>query len=118
VRFAAGWERYTLLGQPGTVEHPEAGEVIFADETGLVFAQRWCWRQSDESAARESTTHAIITVEAHHDGAREDVEAALRDLLALLTKYAGGDYISAILDATQPALDDTAVIGIAKEDGK
>src|SRR5579885_1730946 len=51
VRFADGSERYTLLGQPGAVEHPAPGEVIFADETGLVFAQRWCWRQSDESAA-------------------------------------------------------------------
>jgi DNA/RNA-binding domain of Phe-tRNA-synthetase-like protein len=118
VRFADGSERYTLLGQPGEVAHPEAGEVVFADEAGLVFAQRWCWRQSDESAARGSITRAIITVEAHHDRARADVEAAMRDLLALLTKYAGGSYISAILDASQPALDDTTAIGNAKEDGK
>jgi DNA/RNA-binding domain of Phe-tRNA-synthetase-like protein len=116
VRFADGSERYTLLGQPGVVENPAAGEVIFSDETGLVFAQRWCWRQSDESAARESTTHAIITVEGHHEAARADVEAAVRDLLALLTKYAGGRYISAILDVSQPALGDDAATDGAKED--
>src|SRR5262249_24391107 len=104
VRFADGSERYTLLGQPGVVEHPEAGEVIFSEETGFVFAQRWCWRQSDESAARESTTHAIITVEGHHDAARADVEAAVDDLLALLAKYARGEYISTILDVSQLAL--------------
>src|SRR5258708_32693926 len=50
VRLADGSERFTPLGEPG-VEHPEPGEVIFADPTGLVIARRWCWRQSDDSAA-------------------------------------------------------------------
>jgi DNA/RNA-binding domain of Phe-tRNA-synthetase-like protein len=86
------------------VEHPTAGEVIFADETGLVFAQRWCWRQSDESAARETTTRAILTVEGHHEAAQTDVAAALRDLLSLLETYAGGTYTSALLDVNHPEL--------------
>jgi DNA/RNA-binding domain of Phe-tRNA-synthetase-like protein len=108
VRFAEGSERYTPLGEPGTVEHPAAGEVIFADATGLVFAERWCWRQSDESAARESTTRALITVEGHHEGARADVESAMRDLRGLITTYAGGTKTWATLDAGDPAF--TAVI--------
>src|SRR5579864_711292 len=65
VHFADGSERYTTLGQ-SEVDHPEPGEVVFSDETGLVIARRWCWRQSDQSAAQEDTTNAIITVEAHH----------------------------------------------------
>jgi DNA/RNA-binding domain of Phe-tRNA-synthetase-like protein len=117
VRFADGSERYTPLGQPDVVEHPAPGEVVFADETGLVFAQRWCWRQSDESAARESTTRALITIEGHHEGAREDVESAVRDLLAL-TKYTGGEFSSATLDAGQPALGTAGALRIAKEDGR
>ncbi len=116
VRFADGSERYTPLGQPGVVEHPAPGEVIFADETGQVFAQRWCWRQSEESAARASTTRALITIEGHHEGARQEVEAAMRDLLDLLTTYAGGNYMSATLDASQPALRTKAALGGAKED--
>ena len=103
VHFAKGTERYTTLGQ-GEMEHPEVGEVIFSDETGLVIARRWCWRQSEQSAAQASTTNAIITVEAHHSEGRRDVQAALNDLLELLRKYANGDFTFDILDATHPVI--------------
>jgi DNA/RNA-binding domain of Phe-tRNA-synthetase-like protein len=98
VRFADGSERFTPLGE-SVVEHPEAGEVVFVDETGLVFARRWCWRQSEESAVRDDTTSAVITVEAHHAGGRTAVQAALDDLLDLLRTYAGGSFNPAVLDA-------------------
>ena len=103
VHFAHGSERYTTLGQ-SEVDHPEPGEVVFSDETGLVIARRWCWRQSDQSAAQEDTTEAIITVEAHHTGGRRDIEAALNDLLELLKKYAGGSFTVGILDVGNPGL--------------
>jgi DNA/RNA-binding domain of Phe-tRNA-synthetase-like protein len=101
VHFAGGSERYTTLGQ-NEVDHPEPGEVVFSDETGLVIARRWCWRQSNQSAAQEDTTEAIITVEAHHAGGRKDIEAALNDLLELLKKYAGGSFTVEILGADNP----------------
>jgi DNA/RNA-binding domain of Phe-tRNA-synthetase-like protein len=106
VRFATGAERYTPLGQPSVTERPTAGEVVFADDTGLVFAERWCWRQSDQSAARADTSAVVIAVEAQHEQARDDVAAALTDLLALLERYAGGGVTSAILDVQQPSLAD------------
>jgi DNA/RNA-binding domain of Phe-tRNA-synthetase-like protein len=106
VCFATGEERYTPLGQVDVTEHPAAGEVVFADAAGLVFAERWCWRQSDQSAARDDTTAVVITVEAQHEGARADVEAALADLLTLLKHYAGGHVISDVLDAQHPELTD------------
>jgi DNA/RNA-binding domain of Phe-tRNA-synthetase-like protein len=105
VHFADGTERYTTLGQ-GELEHPEAGEVVFSDDTKLVIARRWCWRQSDQSAAQLETTQAIITVEAHHTQAKEDVDAALYDLLTLLRRYAGGSLIYSRLDATNPFTSD------------
>src|SRR6266571_6951142 len=86
VHFADGTERYTTLGE-AEVEHPEPGEVVFSDENKLVIARRWCWRQSEQSAAQPETTGAIFTVEAHHAGGRRDIEAALNDLLELLAKY-------------------------------
>jgi len=105
VHFADGSERYTTLGLSETqVDHPEIGEVVFSDETGLVIARRWCWRQSEQSAADPETTNAIITVEAHHADAHSDIEAALNDLLTLLDMYAGGTFTSSILDAHNPAL--------------
>src|SRR6266568_4993082 len=66
VHFADGHERWTNLGE-NEEGHPEPGEVIFSDDTKLVIARRWCWRQSEQSAARPDTTSAIITVEAHHE---------------------------------------------------
>src|SRR5713101_8443069 len=105
VHFADGSERYTTLGQD-EVEHPEPGEVVFSDETKLVIARRWCWRQSEDSAANAETRNAIITVEAHHAEGHQDVEAALNDLLEFLRKYAGGNYIPGILDASKRAISD------------
>ena len=102
VHFADGSERYTTLGQ-SEVEHPAPGEVVFSDDTGLVMARRWCWRQSEQSAAQLDTTSAIITIEAHHANAHKDIEAALQDLLTLLKEYAGGTYTAGILDAQKPA---------------
>jgi DNA/RNA-binding domain of Phe-tRNA-synthetase-like protein len=103
VHFSDGSERYTILGQ-NEVEHPEPGEVIFSDETGLVIARRWCWRQSETSAAQADTTEAIITIEAHHATGRRDIEAALNDLQELLMKYAGGTFKAGILDTQNAAI--------------
>jgi DNA/RNA-binding domain of Phe-tRNA-synthetase-like protein len=103
VHFADGMERFTPLGE-AVIEHPAPGEVVFSDETGMVAARRWCWRQSDESAARENTTEAIITVEAHHDMASDNVTQAVDDLLELLTAYAGGTFVSGILSKDNPVI--------------
>ncbi|HVB21170.1 MAG TPA: phenylalanine--tRNA ligase beta subunit-related protein [Ktedonobacteraceae bacterium] len=105
VHFADGSERYTTLGQD-EIGHPEPGEVVFSDETGLVIARRWCWRQSETSAAQLDTTTALITVEAHHADGNKDIRAALRDLYTLLHSFADdrGKYLSGLLDANNPAL--------------
>ena len=102
VRFARGDERFTNLGQ-SEPEAPAPGEVIFSDDTGLVTARRWCWRQSAESAARDDTTDLLITIEAHHPDGRADVEAAMHDLLALLPVRRGAEIQSAVLDREHPA---------------
>jgi DNA/RNA-binding domain of Phe-tRNA-synthetase-like protein len=87
VRFAHGGETWADLGSSGA-EHPEPGEVIFCDDDDVVSARRWCWRQSRPSAAAEGTTDILITVEAHHDAAADDIDRALRDLQALLGTFA------------------------------
>ncbi|MDJ0664045.1 MAG: phenylalanine--tRNA ligase beta subunit-related protein [Acidimicrobiia bacterium] len=86
VRFADGSESFTDLGSSDTI-HPEPGEVIFADEAGVVSARRWCWRQSGQSATGPNTSEVLITVEGHHDTAVDDVAAATRDILALLREH-------------------------------
>ena len=99
VRSAGGTETFTDLGS-GSVESPEAGEVIFIDDAGHVAARRWCWRQSAESASGEGATRVLVTVEGHHDDALRDVEVAVGDLERLLREHAGATRIERdILDA-------------------
>ena len=90
VRFADGSERYTPLDE-AVVENPVPGEVIFADETGLVVARRWCYRQSNESAVREGTRRVLFTIEAQHVGSEGDVHQATSELLNLINQYVGGN---------------------------
>jgi DNA/RNA-binding domain of Phe-tRNA-synthetase-like protein len=80
VRRAAGDEDYLTFG--GEHEHPEPGEVIFADEAGQVHARRWSNRQSGRSAVADSTTAALIVAEAMHSSAASD----MADLVAALTE--------------------------------
>lgn len=103
VRYADGSEAYMELGSD-EIMHPEVGEVIFSDEKQMVVARRWCWRQSATSAANADTSNAVITVEAHHEDSKADIENALSDLLELLRAHAGGDFNAAVLTAESPAI--------------
>ena len=98
VHIATGAERFTELGSD-TIIHPEPGEVVFSDETGMVLARRWCWRQSAESAAQSDTATALIVVEAQHAEGHQTVVAALADLTTLLNTYGGGQLQTAQLNA-------------------
>ena len=77
---------------------------MFSDETKMVVARRWCWRQSAESASRPDTTDVIITIEAQHESGQAAVKNALDDLLTRLEQCAGGSYRYAVLDTNNPAI--------------
>lgn len=101
VHFAKGNERYTELGSDEVV-HPQVGEVIFSDETGLVFARRWCWKQSLQSAAQLDSTNVLIVTEAQHTNGYQDMQNAVADMLELLKRFGGGNYQSDILTKDNP----------------
>jgi len=103
VRVAGGNEAFIAHDSPQP-ERPEPGEVIFIDESGLVIARRWCWKQSFQSTTGLDTTTAILTVEAHHPDAHQDVTRAMADLIELLSKYVGGSYQPEILGPDRPCL--------------
>jgi len=96
VRFATGGESFTAHDSPAP-EHPEVGEVIFADPAGLVIARRWCWKQSLESAVALDTRSAILTVEAQHPGGQREIQSALQDLSLLLERFVGGTFKTLLL---------------------
>lgn len=72
VRYADGDEVYVTFS--GETEHPDAGEVIFADAAGRAHARRWTNRQSGASAVRDTTTTVLIVAEAMHSSALDDVQ--------------------------------------------
>jgi DNA/RNA-binding domain of Phe-tRNA-synthetase-like protein len=78
VRPATGAENY--LSFAGEIEHPESGEVTFADARDQAHARRWTHRQSGLSAIRDETESVLIVMEAVHANAAADVQA-LRDAL-------------------------------------
>ncbi len=82
VRYAAGDEDYLTFA--GEIEHPAAGEVIFADLAGQAHARRWTNRQSGRSAVRHSTASALIVAEALHDQAPRDIAELTAALVAEL----------------------------------
>lgn len=79
VRFATGTETYETFS--GEVEHPEPGEVIFADQAGKAHARRWTNRQSSLSAVSANTTSALIVAEALHELASQDMRTLLAALM-------------------------------------
>jgi DNA/RNA-binding domain of Phe-tRNA-synthetase-like protein len=108
VRFASGVEHWADLGS-STTERPAPGEVIFADDSDLVVARRWCWRQSAASAAQEDTTEILVTVEGHHDRAADDVSEALDELEQLLRTYAAPKTLRReVLTAADPVFESSS----------
>ncbi len=85
VRYAVGDESY--LAFSGEIEHPDAHEVIFADNAGRAHARRWTNRQSAYSAVRDTTTAVLVVAEAMHGSAPADVQrltAAIADELTAI----------------------------------
>ncbi len=83
VRHATGEETYETFA--GTTEHPEPGEVVYADSAGRAHARRWTNRQSGRSAVRDTTGSVLIVAEGLHKTAPDDVTrlvAALAEDLA------------------------------------
>ena len=85
VRYATGDETYQTFS--GESEHPDAHEVIFADDAGRAHARRWTNRQSAYSAVRDTTAAVLIIAEAMHASAATDapkLTATLADAIGAI----------------------------------
>jgi DNA/RNA-binding domain of Phe-tRNA-synthetase-like protein len=100
VRYAAGDEKYLTFS--GEVEHPAAGEVIFADEAGQAHARRWTNRQSGLSAVQDGTADVLIVAEALHDSAAADVPGLTAALAAELAAVWSATAEPAVLTPSAP----------------
>jgi len=100
VRYAAGDEDYVTFS--GEVEHPAAGEVIFADAAGRAHARRWTNRQSGLSAVKDQTAAALIVAEALHDSAMADMTELTSAIAAELATTWSVAPPTAVLTRSEP----------------
>ncbi|MER5554006.1 phenylalanine--tRNA ligase beta subunit-related protein [Streptomyces sp. NPDC002793] len=84
IRYADGSEEFTPLGEPGTVEHPGPGEIVYADTAG-VLTRHWNHRDAHRTRVTEDSTRIVFALETLHatrDGRLlEDAALELRGLL-------------------------------------
>ncbi|WP_438302797.1 B3/B4 domain-containing protein [Streptomyces sp. HUAS TT11] len=91
---ASGEEDFvTVAGGEVTVEHPEAGEVVWCDGSGVT-CRRWNWRQGPRTRLTEASTSALFLLESLAPMPVADVENAGAELAELLEKFSPGARIT------------------------
>jgi DNA/RNA-binding domain of Phe-tRNA-synthetase-like protein len=103
VRYATGHERDQTFA--GDTEHPDAGEVIFADAAGRAHARRWTNRQSGYSAVRDTTGTVLVVAEAMHESAPADMATLVATLADALAAGWSTTATTAILSAASPRFE-------------
>ena|SRR6185312_15045855 len=103
VRYAAGDEDYLTFS--GEHEHPDVGEVIFADQAGRAHARRWTNRQSGRSAVSESTASVLIVAEALHPDASADIGLLMTAICDELAAAWSTKPASALLTPATPSFE-------------
>ncbi|WP_433133388.1 B3/B4 domain-containing protein [Micromonospora sp. CA-240977] len=100
VRPAHGDEEYQTFA--GDTEHPDPGEVTFADTAGRAHARRWTNRQSGWSAVRAGTSSVLIVAEALHAEAEPTMTRLVAALVQEVTDGWSAPTASAVLTAAAP----------------
>ncbi len=85
---ATGEEPFeTVASGESVIEHPDAGEVVWADDAGVT-CRRWNWRQSPRTALTDETTSALFILDALEPLTDDALQAAADDLITALTPRA------------------------------
>ncbi|MEU1462702.1 phenylalanine--tRNA ligase beta subunit-related protein [Streptomyces sp. NPDC005727] len=104
IRHADGSEEFTPLGEPGTIENPKPGEIIYADATG-VLTRHWNHRDAHRTRVTEDSSRVAFVLETLH--ATRDghlLKAAADELQGLLVPRAEGTAVH-FLSPAQPRVD-------------
>jgi DNA/RNA-binding domain of Phe-tRNA-synthetase-like protein len=95
---ADGTEEFTPLGEPGTVEVPKPGEIVYSDGAG-VLTRHWNHRDAHRTRVTEDSARVLFALETLHaerDGhLLEDAAAQLRSLLGPHAAQTAVHYLSA-----------------------
>ena len=83
---ASGNENFdTTADGEVVIEHPEPGEVIWADGAGVT-CRRWNWRQAKRTQLQDSTGSALFILDALGAMPDQQLQAATDELLAHLAR--------------------------------
>lgn len=88
LKRATGEEKFeTKDGGQAAVEHPEVGEVIWCDASGVT-CRRWNWRQGTRTALTPDTTSVLIIMDALDPFSDDALNTAADELVAALSQDA------------------------------
>lgn len=84
------------------VEHPDAGEVVWADSAGVT-CRRWNWRQCGRTAVRPDTTRGYFVFDCLPPFGMAEATAAAERFISLILAFSPG--VTAEIDILhQPAM--------------
>ncbi|NMO33190.1 cytoplasmic protein [Streptomyces sp. GMY01] len=93
VRATGDEDFVTVAGGEETVEHPDAGEVVWCDGAGVT-CRRWNWRQGPRTRLTEETVSGLFLLESLAPMPVAEAEAAAAELAELLEKFSPGARIT------------------------
>jgi len=88
LRTASGTETFVPFGSD-QAEQPLEGEVIFT-EGDTVLTRRWTWRQANHTLVAAETTALEFNIDGLPPAAPTEVDAACREVTALVERFCGG----------------------------
>jgi DNA/RNA-binding domain of Phe-tRNA-synthetase-like protein len=90
LRFARGDEPFdTIKDGEGFVDHPQPGEVVWADDAGVT-CRAWNWRQCVRTRLTEHTQNAYFVLDSLEPYSRDSLLAAADDLEVVLQRRSPG----------------------------
>lgn len=102
LRLATGAEEFTAFGSD-TKEHPEKGEIIFA-EGNTVLTRCWIWRQGVHTLTLPESSAVEINLDGLSPVTPEAVKTAAAEMIALVQRFCGGKIHFEILTKENPKI--------------
>ena len=93
---AIGDEQFVPLGTDEN-SPPYEGEIIYKDDLGAI-CRCWNWRESLRTILTENTKNAFLCIESVDASRHGELEAAVSELIDLISQNIGGTNVIQILD--------------------
>jgi DNA/RNA-binding domain of Phe-tRNA-synthetase-like protein len=101
--IAEGYESFTPLGEDAS-DPPEAGEVIYRDDVGVI-CRKFNWREAARTCLTQSTTNAVLVIEALPPTTSGELSQALSMLAEMVQRYCGGLLKGSIIHSSNRIID-------------